>query len=135
MILNSPMSEYAVSFRRKYSFEYGRIGGIDPFHKITDKQLSDLKRELDNNKDGLVFETDLGTWMGGQYIEYLPYPRFFRNPPAGGDSITYCGEGEKDGQWEGCNPDRYDVDGQVEQLLKKRVSRIIVADMTVDGSG
>ena len=30
LILNSPMSDYAVSFRRKYGFEYARIGGKDP---------------------------------------------------------------------------------------------------------
>lgn len=133
LVLNSPMSEYAKSFLRKYRFEYKRIGGIDPFYQITEKQLSNLKRELESNEEGLEFEVELGAWMGGSHPEYLPYPRFFLNPPPGGDKITYCGEGEKDGPWKDCNPNRYDVDGPVERLLQKGVSKIIVADMTVGG--
>jgi hypothetical protein len=39
-------SEEAVKFLRKYEFEYERIGGFDPFHELSDRQLADMKTEL-----------------------------------------------------------------------------------------
>ena len=29
-------TEFGVKFIKKYEFEYGRIGGLDPFHRISD---------------------------------------------------------------------------------------------------
>ena len=127
-------TEFAVKFIRKYQFEYERIGGIDPFHRISDKQLADMKTTLDRNDQGLTFELDYACWMAADRIEHYPYPRFIYNGPEGMPSkCTYCGQDEPGGPWPDCNPDRYDVDGPAERLLKKGVSRIIVIDMTVGG--
>ena len=127
-------TEFAVKFIRKYQFEYERIGGIDPFHRISDKQLADMKTTLDNNDQGLTFEVDYACWMAADRIEHYPYPRFIYNGPLDNNNkCTYCGEEEPDGPWPDGNPERYDVDGPVERLLKKGVSRIIAIDMTVGG--
>jgi hypothetical protein len=127
-------TEFAVKFIRKYQFEYERIGGIDPFHCISDKQLADMKTTLDKNDQGLTFEVDYACWMASDRIDHYPYPRFIYNGPAGMPSkCTYCGQDEPGGPWPDCNPDRYDVDGPAERLLKKGVSRIMVIDMTVGG--
>ena len=127
-------SEFAIKFIRKFEFEYERIGGTDPFHAISDQQLADMKAVLDANPYGLTFEVDFANWMSGDRPEHYPYPRFLYYPPSGtGDNVTYCGEDEPGGPWSGCVPDRYDVDGPVERLLKKGVSRIIMVDMTVGG--
>ena len=56
-------TEFAVKFIRKYEFEYGCIGGADPFHRISDQQLVDMKAVLDKNFHGLVFEVDYACWM------------------------------------------------------------------------
>lgn len=49
------------------------------------------------------------------------------------DPVTYCGEGEADGQWADCDSDRYNVEGPAERLLNKGVSRIVMIDLTVGG--
>ncbi|MEI6127504.1 MAG: hypothetical protein WCQ99_13235 [Pseudomonadota bacterium] len=49
------------------------------------------------------------------------------------DSVTYCGEDEKDGPWSNCDPARYNVEGPAERLLNKGVSQIIMVDLTVGG--
>jgi len=132
--------EFGIKFIRKFEFEYERIGGVDPFHTLSDRQLADMKAALDNNTHGLTFEVDFASWMSGDRIEHYPYPRFIYNIPGllsgvhpllGLSKVRYCGEMEADGPWEDCDPDRYDVDGPVERLLKKGVSKIIVIDMTV----
>ena len=70
--------------------------------------------------------------MCGDKIENYPWPRFIYNPPSDKkDRVTYCGEQEENGPWEGCNPERYNVDGPAERLLKKGVSQIMLIDMTV----
>jgi hypothetical protein len=127
-------TEFAVKFIRKYQFEYERIGGIDPFHRLSDKQLGDMKATLDKNGQGLTFEVDYVCWMAADRIEHYPYPRFIYYGLADNTNKgTYCGQDEPEGPWPNCKPDRYDVDGPVERLLKKGVSRIIVIDMTVGG--
>jgi hypothetical protein len=127
-------TEFAQKFLRKYDFEYERIGGIDPFHTLTDQQLAGLKAELDKNIFGFTFEVDWACWMCGDRVDHYPYPRYIYHDPSGmGDDVTYCGEDEADGPWDDCDPDRYDVDGPVERLLKKGVSRIIMVDSTVGG--
>ena len=57
----------------------------------------------------------------------------YNGPEGAKAKCTYCGEQEADGPWPGCNPERYNVDGPVERLLKKGVSRIIAVDMAVGG--
>ena len=127
-------TEFAVKFIRKYVFEYERIGGTDPFHRFSDKQLADMKATLDKNDHGLTFEVDYACWMAADRIDHYPYPRFIYNGPEGTlNKCTYCGQDDPGGQWPECKPDRYDVDGPVERLLKKGVSRIIMIDMTVGG--
>ncbi len=134
--------ESSVKFQRKYLFEYPRINGWDPFHDITDRQFEDLKTELDEmgKEEGLTFEYDWAAWMCGECPDNYPYPRFIYYGPDGlpdpeGDypDVTYCGEDEPGGVWAGCDPERYNVDGPAERLLKKGVSRIIMVDMTVGG--
>lgn len=127
-------TEFAVKFIRKYEFEYERIGGTDPFHKISDRQCADMKAVLDKNPYGLIFEVDYACWMASDRIEHYPYPRFIYNgPEEAQDSCTYCGQDEPGGTWPGCNPERYNVDGPAERLLKKGVSCIVVVDLTVGG--
>lgn len=129
-------SEFAVKFLRKYEFEYERIGGEDPFTILTIQQMDDMKTELDKKGCiyGLEFEVDWAGWMCGDRIDHYPYPRYIYHDPAGeGDDVTYCGEDEPGGPWPGCDPERYNVDGPVERLLEKGVSRIIMVDLTVGG--
>ena len=129
-------SEFAVKFKRKYEFEYPRIGGTDPATSLSDKQLADMKAELDKNTYGINFEVEWAGWMCGEEPDHFPYPRYIYNPPPttnGEDNVTYCGELEEDGPWDDCDPERYNVDGPVERLLKKEVSRIILVDLTVGG--
>jgi hypothetical protein len=127
-------TEFAVKFMRKYEFEYARIGGRDPFHQISERQLAALKAALDQNDLGLSFEIDYACWMAADRIRHYPYPRFIYNgPPEAASRCTYCGEDEPGGPWPDCRPDRYDVDGPAERLLKKGVSRIIMIDTAVGG--
>lgn len=127
-------SDMAYRFLQKYYFSYERIGGVDPFQATSEKQLADMQQELDNNKQGLRFEVDWVSWLAADHIDHLPYPRFVYNPPFGKFAhVTYCGEREEDGPWEDCDPDRYNVDGPVERLLKKGISRLLMIDMTVGG--
>ncbi|MBW1838853.1 MAG: hypothetical protein JRI49_02875, partial [Deltaproteobacteria bacterium] len=128
-------TEFGIVYGRKYTFAYERIGGTDPFHTISDIQLADMKAELDKNTDGLSFEVDYACWIACDRVEHYPYPRFIYYGPDGpdeGENCTYCGEDEEDGSWSGCNAERYNVDGPVERLLEKGVSRIIMVD-SVDG--
>ncbi|MCK5513079.1 MAG: hypothetical protein KAJ00_01160 [Deltaproteobacteria bacterium] len=127
-------SEFALKFLRKYDFEYERIGGTDPYTSIEEQLLTDMKTELDTNSYGITFEVDWAGWMCGDRVKHYPYPRYIYHDPSGeGDDVTYCGEDEDDGPWSGCDPNRYDVDGPVERLLKKGVSQIIMIDTTVGG--
>ena len=132
-VLNPETTEFAVRFLRKYEFTYGRISGIDPFQELSEKQLADMKAELENNTHGIKFEVDWTSWLAADHIDHLPYPRFVYNAPGNGVHLNYCGEGDNGGPWEGCDPERYNVEGPVEKLLKKGVSRIIMVDMTVGG--
>ncbi len=127
-------TEFAVKFIRKYEFEYERIGGTDPFHRYSDAQAAAMKRALEAGS-AASFEVDCACWMRGDRPEYYPYPRFLYNgPPEAQAPCTYCGQDEPEGPWEGCNPERYNVDGPVERLLKKGVDRILAVDMTVGGA-
>jgi hypothetical protein len=138
LVLGPDATEFALRFTRMYNFEYERIGGIDPFHRISDNQLADMKAELDKKGwlYGIQFEVDWAGYMAAASVDHYAYPRFIYYGPDGpdkGNNCTYCGEGEEDGPWLGCNPERYNVDGPVERLLKKGASRIIVVDWNMGG--
>jgi hypothetical protein len=127
---------YAPRFLRKYEFSYERIGGTDPFRTITEEQIATMKENLDKlgKKYGITFEVDWAYWMNGDDMSHYPYPRFMYNgTPGNTNKCTYCGEQEPDGPWPDCDPERYNVDGPAERLLKKGVSRIIMIDITVGG--
>jgi len=134
-VLDPNFTDFAARFMRMYEFEYQLIGGTDPFHSISDEQLEEMKAELDKKGwiYGLEFEVDWAGYMGGGNVDHYAYPRFIYYGPDEGYNCTYCGEDEEDGPWEGCEPERYNVDGPVERLLKKGVSRIVMIDLTVSG--
>lgn len=128
--------EVASKYILKYEFEYPRIGGTDPFSEISMQQMKDMKAVLRKQgwRNGFTFVIDWVAWMSGDDVSHYPYPRYMYNPPSGtGDALTYCGEQEAGGPWENCDPQRYNVDGPVERLLKKGVSKIIAIDLTVGG--
>lgn len=121
----------------KYSFEYEKTGGTDPFTDITMAQRDELARLLEkkaasSNKETFV---ELVGWLAvGDDIGTYPHPRSIYAPQREpGEPCTYCGEGEPGGPWTGCDPNRYDVDGPIERLLKKGVSAVYLLDMTVGG--
>ena len=133
-VLDTETTEFAARFIRKYEFAYPRIGGYDFFQDISNAQLADMKAELDANPYGIAFEVDWAGWIPGDHIDHYPYPRYIYNPQVpGGSNVTYCGEGEPDGPWAGCDPERFNVDGPVERLLQKGVTRIIMIDLAVGG--
>jgi hypothetical protein len=134
MVLSTEATGFAREFLFKYDFEYDRIGGVEPYRRISEKQVADMKAELDKNGYGITFEVDWVGWIPGDHIDHYPHPRFIYSPPPGkGDKCTYCGENEKEGPWPGCDPERFNVDGPVERLLKKGVSRIIIVGLTMSG--
>ncbi len=125
--------ETSVQYMLKYAFEYQRIGGTDPFMEITRQQMNAMQQVL-NQEYGLSFVYDWAAWMIGDDTKHYPYPRYMYLPPSGtGDNCTYCGELEPGGPWPGCNPQRYNVDGPVERLLKQGVTKIIAIDLVVGG--
>jgi len=135
-VLDPNFTDFAARFMRMYGFEYQLIGGTDPFHSISDEQLEEMKAELDKKGwiFGLEFEVDWAGYMAGANVDHYAYPRFIYYGPDGPDegyNCTYCGEYEENGPWEGCEPDRYNVDGPVERLLNRGVSRIVMIDLTV----
>jgi hypothetical protein len=129
-------AESSLKFMAKYDFEYPRIGDTDPFGGLTLQQFADMEAALENDNHGIDFVTDWAGWMCGDCIDHYPYPRFIYYGPDGpgaGTNCTYCGELEDGGPWPGCDPNRYNVDGPVERLLKQGVYRIIMVDLTVGG--
>jgi hypothetical protein len=122
---------------KKYRFQYERIGGIDPAPALTDRQLEDMTRELRRHgrRMNIEFMTDLVQWIGVQeQTNRLPWPRYLYNPQVPrGTALTYCGSEADGGPWPGCNPQRYDVDGPGERLLKRGAERIVMIDMTTGG--
>ncbi len=142
MILDRETTDFAKRFLIMYEFGYERMGGSDPYPDISVKQLDDLTSELDNNTYGYEFEVDWVGYMGAEEVDHYPYPRYLYTVPnlltgipplIGLAGCTYCGENEPDGPWEDCDPERYNVDGPVERLLKKGVSSIVMVDTTTGG--
>ncbi len=123
-------------YRIKYQEFYERQGGSDVFIDIADSLTAVIQSELNGLGllNGISFIVEQVNWMSGEDISRYPYPRYMYYPQDGeGDNLTYCGEKEPDGPWEGCDPERYNVDGPAEKLLKQGVSSIIMIDMTTGG--
>jgi hypothetical protein len=83
-------SEQAEKELKKYAFSYGRLGGIDPFQGITDRQLEALRTELEAQGAayGFEFEVDWSCWMCGDVPDHYAYPRYLYNPPEDKQCIT-----------------------------------------------
>ena len=60
-----------------YDFGYERMGGIDPYPDISDKQLAHLKTELENNTRGLKFEVDWVGYLSADDVGALPVSPFY----------------------------------------------------------
>ncbi len=137
-VLDQNYSDWTTRFLRKFSFEYPRMGGTDPAYDIIEAQKLALEEELkkQNTNAKLAFEIDYADWMSGEHPDRYPYPRFLYFGPDGpnaGHNLTYCGEDEPEGKWDNCDPDRYNVDGPAERLIKKGASKIAIVDITVGG--
>jgi len=121
----------------KYSFQNARIGSIDPAPDITDRQFEAMTLKLDalGKERGIEFVTDIAHWLGSQtFIHRLPWPRYLYGPQVeGGAALTYCGSKADGGPWKHCNPERYNVDGPGERLLKRGAEEIIMVDLTTSG--
>lgn len=122
---------------KKYAFQGKRIGGTDPATRLADENLADMTRELRRigRKRGIEFITDIAQWIGTQeQANRLPWPRYLYNPQVPkGAKLTYCGSASDGGPWPGCDPERYNVDGPGERLLKQGASEIVMIDMTTGG--
>jgi hypothetical protein len=122
---------------KKYAFQNSRIGGVDPAPEITDRQFDAMTRKLDagGKQRNIEFLTDVVYWLGSQtYIHRLPWPRYVYGPQtAKGSPLTYCGSEKDGGPWPNCNPERYNIDGPGERLLKRGAQEIIMVDLTTSG--
>jgi hypothetical protein len=123
---------------QKYLFSYDRIGGTDPASRLTDRQLRDMTRELNRigRRQGIRYVTDIVQWIGTQgQADRLPWPRWLYGPQVpGGSPLTYCGSETDGGPWKNCDPQRFNVDGPGERLLKQGAEEIVMVDMTVGGT-
>ena len=118
----------------KYSFEYERIGGVDPYPK-SKAELTQHLVELMNayeNKYEMDFIVDKMSWLSPEIVELANPRRLYYPGTEDGSILAYCGNG--DDSWLDCNPDRYDIDGPIERLLKIGVERFIMVDLTTAGA-
>ena len=82
-----------------------------------------------------------GTWAGGDAAGFLSLSNAssatvtFQDGEELVDNGTIPGSATADGttKWPDCDPERFNVDGPMERLLQKGVSRIIVVDLTMSG--
>jgi hypothetical protein len=92
---------------------------------------------------GLIDEVTVnsGTWLGGDAAGFLSLSNSsgatvtFQDGEVILDNGTTPGSATAVGttKWPDCDPERFNVDGPMERLLKKGVSRIIVVDLTMSG--
>ena len=118
----------------KYSFEYKRIGGVDPYPESKRQTTAALSSVLTSyeNRLGVDFIVDSMTWISPNPGE-LANPRMLYNPGVpNGTPLRYCGSG--DPSWSHCDPASYNVDGPIERMLKSGVDRIILIDLTTAGA-
>ena len=82
-----------------------------------------------------------GDWSGGDAAGFLSLSNTsaatvqFQDGEIITDGETISGNATATGttHWEGCDPERYNLDGPVERLLKKGISRIIAVDWMMGG--
>ena len=122
---------------KKYNWQIKRVGGKDPAPDVTDRQFEEMTRQLERlGKDlDIRFITDQVNWLGSQtYIHRLAWPRYMYNPQvSGGSKLNYCGSEKDGGPWKHCNPERYNIDGPGERLLKRGAEEIVMVDLTTSG--
>ena len=124
--------------RGKYDFEYRRVGGRDPANDLTRERYRQLKENLESRESelGVDFIVDYASWLSADPTHHA-FPRMLYVPGVeGGKPLTYCGEQPgSDGSdaWPGCDPERFNVDGTVERLLKQGVDSIVMIDLTTSG--
>ncbi|ARN73128.1 hypothetical protein BST96_02805 [Oceanicoccus sagamiensis] len=119
----------------KYSFEYERIGGLDPFDASRSKQLADMTSALKAQQQSLGVEFVVD-WMGwiAEDPAHLPQPRLIYQPQVkGGDPMTYCGSENDDGPWKDCDPQRFNIDGTIDRMLAADLDQLLLIDMTTSG--
>ncbi len=123
---------------KKYRFASERMGGKDPSVEYTEKQFADFEKELKKaeKKLGVKFIADRAQWIGAkEQTKHLAWPRHMYNPQVpGGVKLTYCGSEKDGGPWKDCSPERYNVDGPGERLLKQGADELVMIDMTVAGT-
>jgi hypothetical protein len=123
---------------KKYRYANDRMGGKDPSVEYTEKQFADMERELKKaeKKLGVKLIADRAQWIGAkEQTGYLAWPRHMYNPQVpGGAKLTYCGSEADGGPWKGCDPERYNIDGPGERLLKQGADELVMIDMTVAGT-
>lgn len=118
----------------KYSFEYERIGGVDPYPKSKaelTQHLVELMYAYENKYD-MDFVVDKMSWLSPEIVELANPRKLYYPGTEDGSILAYCGKG--DDSWLNCNPDRYDIDGPIERLLKIGVERFIMVDLTTAGA-
>ena len=122
---------------KKYAFQTERIGGVDPAPDITDRQFEEMTRQLEalGKERGIRFVTDMANWLGSQtYVHRLAWPRYMYGPQTkSGSPLNYCGSEKDGGPWDHCNPERYNMDGPGERLLKRGAEELIMVDLTTSG--
>ena len=122
----------------KYRYASERMGGRDPANSYTEAQFADMAAALKKAETqlGVTFLADRAQWIGAQdQVKYLAWPRRMYNPQVpGGAKLTYCGSAADGGPWKNCDPERYNVDGPAERLIKQGAEEIIMIDMTVAGT-
>ncbi len=127
----------AASQLKKYAFAVERMGGRDPSPVLTDRQFAGMQKALkaEARRLNVRFVADIAQWIGSQeQARRLPWPRYLYEPQvAKGTRLTYCGSATDGGPWAGCDPQRYNVDGPAERLLKQGAEEIVMVDMTVGG--
>jgi hypothetical protein len=123
---------------KKYAFASARMGGRDPATRYTEAQFADMVAALKRAEAelGVTFLADRAQWIGAQeQVHYLAWPRRMYEPQVpGGVRLTYCGSAADGGPWPGCDPERYNVDGPGERLLKQGAEELVMIDMTVAGT-
>lgn len=127
---------------RRSTFEFSRLGNLQPALQITEARVASLRRELARlaSTENTEFVVDWVAWItGSDDIEHLPYPRFIYNRDGASETaMRYCGGpgdggAPPDGKWPQCDPERYDVDGPMDRLVAAGVDRVVLVDTTVGG--
>ncbi len=126
--------------RGKYAFEFARIGGTDPANTHTGARLGQLREALKARESqlGVKFIVDYAAWIASDPAHHVN-PRMLYEPGVeGGSPLTYCGSVADGGigpdrTWPDCDPQRFNIDGPIERMLKAGADEIVMIDMTTSG--